>query len=180
MNKAFILSIITIFSLSACALWLADTSYHLKQAEELSRQGKFEEAILEYRQHMQVRLAIEKRPAWENPYLYLLMIGDIQLSQALVQEALLTFELAEKNKVDTSLISDRYRAVAAWYEKHEQLDSAIEVLKKYRDRDPLLFDSMLDRLAKEAVRRENSASRPSSAKPTPAASAASDRPKKSP
>ncbi|MBX7143246.1 MAG: hypothetical protein K1X79_02230 [Oligoflexia bacterium] len=147
-------AILSIGLASCSAIW-PDYAIHLKRAEELSRQEKYDEAIAEYREHMKLRLSLEKRPDWENPYLYLLMIGDIQLARQQIDAALATFELAEKNHVDNNLISDRYRAVASWYEKHDQLNLAIDTLKRYRDRDPLLFDSMLDRLAKELVHREN-------------------------
>lgn len=128
---------------------------HLQQAEEYSRQGKYSEAIEAYRSHMQERLAVKERPDWENPYFYLILIGDIQLGQAEVEQALLSYEQAEKEQVDKSLISDRFRSVASWYEKQGNLKQALEVLKKYRDRDPLLYDAILDRLAKQLVEEED-------------------------
>jgi tetratricopeptide (TPR) repeat protein len=140
---------------------------YLEKAEEFSRQAKYDEAIDAYRKHMRYRLSLEDRPPWENPYLYLLMIGDLQLNQDKPEEARASYELAEKNKVDTALISDRYRYLATWYDKRGDIDAALKILSTYRDRDDMLFDVMRDRLAKELVKRE----REGSLIPTPTPSA---------
>jgi tetratricopeptide (TPR) repeat protein len=128
---------------------------YLQQAEELSRKGEYDRAIEAYRKHIDYRLSLEKRPAWENPYLYLLLIGDLQLQQGKVEEALSTYEEAEKKEVDLPLVSDRYRYVAGWYEKQGKLDEAFEVLTRYRERDPLLMDAVRDRIARQKVERED-------------------------
>src|SRR5690606_31946453 len=137
---------------------------NLEAAEHFSREEKYDDAIAAYRKHMRYRLSLMDRPDWENPYLYLLMIGDLQLNQDKPDEALASYELAEKNKVDAALVSDRYRYLASWYEKQGRLDTAIEILTKYRDRDELLFDVMRDRIAKTLVENERAAA----ATPTPA------------
>jgi tetratricopeptide (TPR) repeat protein len=128
---------------------------HLQRAEELSRQKKFDEAIAEYREHIETRLSVRDRPEWENPYFYLILIGDTQLGQGNIDAALQSFELAEQNKVDRLLVSDRYRYVASVYEKQGDLARALEILKKYRDRDPGFYDSIMDRIAKEMTLRED-------------------------
>ena len=135
----------------------------VEQAEELSRQGQYPAAIELYREHMNDRLAVGSRPEWENPYFYLLLIGDVQLGQGDPGAAISSYEEAERMKVEPSLISDRYRAVGRWYEEHNQLQKALDVLSKYRDRDPLLFDAMLDRIAKELTAQEDG--RPTARKP---------------
>ena len=127
----------------------------VRQAEELSRQGDYSSAIVLYREHMQERLSLQSRPEWENPYFYLLLIGDVQLGQGQPEAALATYEEAEQMKVEPTLISDRYRAVGRWYQEHGQSQRALEVLSKYRDRDSLLFDAMLDRIAKELTAKED-------------------------
>ena len=128
----------------------------LERAEELSREGKYQEAIEAYRSHMAFRLKVPKRPEWENPYFYLILIGDIQLGQGLIEEAEKSYALAEENKVDEYLVSDRFRGIARWYEEQGKLPEAITFLNRYRDRDPLLYESMLDRLAKELTLKEDS------------------------
>lgn len=121
----------------------------LLNAEELSSEGKHDEAIAAYHEHIATRLEVADRPEWENPYFYLLNVGDIELSRGNVDKALAAYEEAEREKVDLPLVADRYRAVASWYEEHGQLEKALEILTKYRDKDPLIFDSMLDRVARE-------------------------------
>ena len=121
----------------------------LLDAEQLTSDGKHDEAIAAYREHIANRLEVTDRPEWENPYFYLLNVGDIELSRGNVDKALATYEEAEHEKVDPPLVADRYRAVASWYEEHGQLEKALEILTKYRDKDPLIFDSMLDRVARE-------------------------------
>jgi predicted Zn-dependent protease len=107
--------------------------------------------------HVEDRLADKDRPEWENPYFYYLIIGDIKLRDNKVKEALASYEFAEAKKIDVQLVSDRYRYVAQWYEKQGKPDLAMEVLKKYRERDPLLFDAVLDRVAREITRKEDEA-----------------------
>ncbi len=129
----------------------------LERAEELSRQEKFDEAISLYRQHIAIRLEVKNKPEWENPYFYLLAIGDIQLHAGRFDEALKSFELAEQNKVEPLLISDRYRYVASLYERDGKFEEAIAILTTYRDRDPFLYDLARDRAAKALVQREEAA-----------------------
>ncbi len=130
-------------------------SENLRQADELSREGKYEEAIEAYRKHMEYRLTVTNRPEWENPYFYLLLIGDEYLHRGEPAKALEQYEEAERQKVHPTLISDRYRAVARWYEEHGQLQLSLDVLKKFRDRDSLLFDAMADRVARALTEQEN-------------------------
>ncbi|RIL09400.1 MAG: hypothetical protein DCC75_06610 [Proteobacteria bacterium] len=129
----------------------------LEKAEELSRQGKYDQAIEAYRQHLEDRLKVKDRPEWENPYFYLILIGDIELGQGKRAEALQNYEEADKRGVDVYLISDRIRSVAYSYEKDGKLAEALQLLEKHRAKDALLFDSMLDRIAKELVEVEESA-----------------------
>lgn len=139
--------------LLARSVGLGPTSY-LEKAEALSSEGRYDEAVEAYRSHIDYRLSLDHRPDWENPYLYLLLIGDIRLRQEKLEEALRSYEEAEAKKVDLPLVSDRYRYAASWLEKRGKLQEALDVLTKYRERDPLLMDSMRDRIAKEIVRRE--------------------------
>mgnify|MGYP006297132575 CR=1 FL=1 len=107
-----------------------------------------------YREHISNRLEVTDRPEWENPYFYLLNVGDIELNRGEVDKALAAYQEAEREKVELPLVADRYRAVASWYEEHGQLERALEILTKYRDKDPLIFDSMLDRVARELTESE--------------------------
>lgn len=156
-----ILSLFFIVTALGCTTSFYYGSYYigdyknLRRAEEYLRQKEYDKACHEYELHIERRLAVEDRPEWENPYFYYLLIGDVRLRQENVPAALKAYEFAEKMKVETQLVSDRYRYVAGWYEKKGDFRSAIEILERYRDRDPLLFDSMLDRLAKQLTAAED-------------------------
>lgn len=127
---------------------------HLEEAEEATRQGDITRAIESYQRHIAHRLTITDRPAWENPSFYELMIGDLELRRGDIAAALQAFERAERAGIDAGLVSDRYRAVGSWLEQQQRPNEALALLKKYRERDPLLFDAMLDRIAKEVTHRE--------------------------
>lgn len=99
---------------------------HLERAEALSSDGRYEEAIEEYRMHIDHRLALENRPDWENPYLYYLIIGDLELNRGRPEEALRAYEAAESRGVDAPLVSDRYRYAASWFERRGELERALE------------------------------------------------------
>lgn len=138
---------------TGCTSWF-DNSSSLYRAEELTQREQYDEAITAYREHIDDRLHVSNRPEWENPHFYLLRIGDIKLRQGDPKAALDSYQEAEREKVEPSLISDRYRAVASWYVEKGRLQEAFELLKTYRDRDSLLFDAMLDRIGRELTKQE--------------------------
>ena len=148
-----VITLLGLFSYSACHSLSGESSLH--RAEELSREGRYEDAIAAYREHIDDRLAVD-RPDWENPYFYLLKVGDLQLSMEQPEAALRTFAEAESHKVDPDLVSDRYRSVAHWYLDHEKPQEAFDLLKTHRQRDSLLFDALLDRVARALVEGESS------------------------
>ncbi|MDZ4784923.1 MAG: hypothetical protein SGJ02_02490 [bacterium] len=156
-----IICLVFILSFTACspkvffALYRWGEYGYIKNAEEALRQKKYDQACELYQKHIEYRLSVIDRPEWENPYFYYLIIGDIRLRQSKVEEALSAYELAEKMKIEPQLVSDRYRFVAGWYEENGELKKAIKVLETYRNRDLLLFDAMLDRLAREIVKKED-------------------------
>jgi tetratricopeptide (TPR) repeat protein len=133
---------------------------NLKQAEELTRQKEFKKAIEQYLAHVQKRLELETRPEWENPYFYYILIADLHLKLDQVPEALESLETAEKEGVEKGLLSDRFRYIANWLTEKKRHKEALEVLEKYRDRDPLLFDLSLDRIARELTKIEEEKTEP--------------------
>lgn len=152
--------LVTAISLGGCSL----SSDELRRAEELTREGRYDEAIAAYREHMESRLEVTDRPEWENPYFYLILIGDVQLSRGDPTAALTIYEESESKllscqdpeakKFHETLLSDRYRAVASWFAEHEQLEKALEILRRFRHRDTLIFDAHLDRVARTLTERE--------------------------
>jgi len=129
-------------------------SFRIK-ADDFSSKKKYSEAIQAYWDHINQRLAVQSKPDWENPYIYLLDIGDLYLEQNKVDQAMEAYLGAEKQGVKDGYINDRLRFVASWYEEHGELEKAIQHLKKYRERDELLFDLMLNRLARKLVDSED-------------------------
>lgn len=150
--------VLTVFSvLCSCHSISVDgsgVSPHLERAEKLSADGNFEEAIAEYRAHMQDRIRDLQRPTWENPHFYLLLIGDLLLAQGRVSEAEQSFLEAERAGVEIANVNDRLRTLAIYFEKHKDYRAALAVLEKYRSRDPLLFEGMADRIAKRLAYEE--------------------------
>jgi hypothetical protein len=129
--------------------------------------GKHDEAIVLYRAHMQERQELTSRPDWENPWFYLLLIGDIELNRDAPTEALARYLEAGSNGIHSSLISDRIRSLARWYEERGRLREAFDLLAAHRELDTLLFDAMLDRIGKAITKEENAAQASASPRPTP-------------
>jgi len=149
-------------SLSGCRIFYYEGglshpySYNLSKAEEKTREGKYDQAINFYKDHIEERLESKSRPKAENPFFYYLIIGDLELRQNSVEEALAAYELAEEKGVDKGLVSDRFRFVSSWYEKKGEYEKAVEILTRYNDRDPLLFDLVRDRIVREIIEAEDS------------------------
>ncbi len=160
LKKTTIALCIVATSLSGCSL----SSDELRRAEELTKEGRYDEAIAAYKEHMESRLEVTNRPEWENPYFYLILIGDVQLSRGDPVAALTIYEESESKlascedpeakKFHETLLSDRYRAVASWYAEHEQFERALEILRRHRNRDTLIFDAHLDRVARALTEKE--------------------------
>lgn len=118
------------------------------------RQGRVDEAILRYRNHIEWRKSIKDRPTWENPYFYLLLIGDLYAEQGDLEAAERSYLEAQAEGIEPSLVSDRYRFLGGKYEMRGDLEGATKVLKAHRHLDPLLFDAVLDRVVREQTRLE--------------------------
>jgi len=141
------------------------SSYHndRETADQLSGQGKYEEAVAAYLRHIKQRLSVKERPKWENPYIYFLDIGDIYLEQGNVTEALRYYQMAEDKGVKPGYVNDRYRYVASWYENQNKLKEALEHLNRFASKDPFLFGIMQDRIAKRIVAQEQEKESPDTA-----------------
>jgi tetratricopeptide (TPR) repeat protein len=154
------LATLTLSWSTGCSLGTIPTpSAWLMKAEEASSSARYEDAIEAYRKHIAYRLNA-KRPDWENPYFYELKIGDIHLHQSRPKKALEAYLSAWKHGVSDQMVSDRIRAVARWYERSKQLQKSFELLAEYRELDSLLFDSILDRIARQLSEQEASNTQP--------------------
>jgi tetratricopeptide (TPR) repeat protein len=147
--------------LSGCSFYYGFGTFefsrnHRNQAESLTKEGRYQEAIAEYKLHLEQRLADPRRPADENPYFYYLMIGDMHLKLSDPAGAQTAYETARNEGVETALVSDRFRLLAQWYEERREHEKAIAVLHQFRDLDPLMFDYEIDRIHKTMVREEES------------------------
>jgi len=159
MKTLFSTAAVSVFLLVSCAGALFGPGGYrfLQKAEEAMRQKDYEGAITLYNKHIQYRLSLDSRPEWENPWFYLLMIGDIELGRGRPAEAVQAYEQAEKEAVDPKLVADRYRFAAKWYEDQGRLQEAFDLLSRHRSLDTILFDIMLDRLSREITIREETA-----------------------
>jgi len=148
-----LLLIIALLLLTSCSS--TASSRELRQAEEFARKGDYVQAIESYTRHVELRLNLENRAEWENPYFYYLLIGDLYLAMDDLDNARQSYEYAESKEVHNSLIADRYRFLASWYEQRGDYRTSLEILAEYRDRDPLLFDVIKDRIARQAIYEED-------------------------
>lgn len=144
--------IIMLLIVAGCAL--TSTQGYVHEAESLAQEGRYEEAIEAYRAHMEERRADTDRPTWENPSFYLLAIGDLQLQQNNPSAARATYDEAGRQEVDPRLVTDRYLALALWYEDKGKLKEALGVLNVYRSRDPELLNGTFTRIAKKLTEQE--------------------------
>jgi tetratricopeptide (TPR) repeat protein len=151
-TRYVLVSIIVVTMASAgCQM---SASHYRQTAEEFRSEGRYKESNEAYLRHIESRLLVPDRPEWENPYIYLLDIGDNHLAEGDVREALRFYEKADGEGVDESYITDRIRGVSTWYEERGQLREAIALLKRYRERDELLIDMILDRLSRQLAEQE--------------------------
>ena len=127
---------------------------HATIADDLRKEGKLKESIAEYEQHVSDRLASKRKFPDENPYFYYLLIGDVYLELDDPAEARRAYERALDEKVEPRLTSARLRRLGQWYEEKGKYEEALEVLKKYRDLDPEMYNLDIDQVHKAIVKKE--------------------------
>ncbi|HMO02016.1 MAG TPA: lysophospholipid acyltransferase family protein [Oligoflexia bacterium] len=127
---------------------------NLKLAEEYAAKKEWSKAIRHYYAHINDRNLVKNRPDWENPYFYLIAIGDIHLEEKKYKLALDRYLEAEAKGIPQTLVTDRIRLIAAKLKDDGALKDAFEHLKKFKDRDSLIFDGLLDSLAKQITQTE--------------------------
>ncbi len=139
--------------LCGCGAYMFETNY-LAQAEVHTEKNEYQQAIESYQHHIEQRLADSKRAQWENPYFYLIRMGDLYLKLENPSGALEKYIEAENQNVEKELVSDRIRSLASWYESKNELRKAIDLLALHREKDQFLFDSMLNRMTRKLTELE--------------------------
>lgn len=145
-----------LLSLSSC-FWFVFSSgeSHARVAAKLREQKKYAEAITEYRAHISSRLTDSNREQDENPYFYLILIGDTYLESGDQERALESYIEAKDRAVETALVVDRVRRVARLYHEAGRSKEAVSILKRYRELDPFVFDLDIDENLKAIVMEED-------------------------
>lgn len=156
MKKTFKVSLLFLL-LQACngPIFERSSASLPQRAQDAAAQGEFDTAIDLYHEHISYRRKDPAREEWENPSFYLLFIGDMYLKKAEPQKALDNYQRALDEKVEIELVADRIRSLATWYEEHNQLQDAFNLLENFRAKDPLLFDSALDRVSRKLTAQED-------------------------
>lgn len=150
----FLNFLLTVF-FSSCTFYNPKNSL-LSRADAALENKEYDEAITLYKEHIESRLDNPLRSSWENPYFYLIVIGDVYIEKKEPKKAEITFLKAEKKGVKKPLINDRLLKLASYYEKNHQFSEAIELLDKNIDRDPILFEGYLDKISRYQTTFEDS------------------------
>ncbi len=127
---------------------------HAQHADNLMKRGQYREAINEYQQHLNSRLADRTRAPDENPHFYLVLIGDAYVKLNEPKAAKSAYEQALAHNVEREIISDRLRGLGRWYAERKAFDEAIQVLREHRELDAIMFDYEIDRTHKLWVDHE--------------------------
>ncbi len=154
------ITLVALLLLQGCIFFPTNRPSRAQVAGELRTEGKFDEAIAEYRAHIADRAASPSRTADENPSFYLVLIGDIELERGNYEAAKSSYATAREENVGKELVGDRYRLLAESYAKEHRFEEAIAVLKEGRALDPLLFDIAIDDLHKRSLQEEDQATHP--------------------
>ena len=154
-RNGFFLFPLLVFSGCFFGVWTIGPS-HAQRAAQLRTEKRYDEAIAEYRIHMEERRRDSHRPPEENPSFYELLIGDTYAEAGRTEEAEAAYTRAVDEGVHVELVNFKLRHLAQALEEKGKLQEAIDFLKKYRDRDPVMFDYDIDRLHKKIVAQEES------------------------
>jgi len=127
------------------------------QAQTLIKNGEIDQGIILYQEHMLERLKNPWRPDSENPYFYLILIGDAEKDRKNYEKAIEYYKEALSHRVADDLILSRMREVAFELFHTGQEDPAIELLQSFHKLDPLFIDGTIDELNKLKLEKLNQA-----------------------
>jgi len=144
-----------LLSLSGCSYFGINNNLSLaRKAEAAQKEGDCDKAIEYYQLHIESRIEEDKKADKENPWFYLVKIGDCQLQQGKEEDALNTYLEAKSKKVYPDLIADRLMKIVDVRIKNKRYEQAVALLKNHREIDELKFDSRIDEIHKEVVANE--------------------------
>jgi len=103
---------------------------------------------------MDERIRTEGRLAGENPYFYLILIGDLHLDLDEPKKALQNYLEAHSRSVAHELVVSRIRRVALYYSERSNYAAALNLLATFRELDAEIFDATIDRIHRESVKSE--------------------------
>ena len=158
MNRNALLTLLLLFplALSSCILLgFERRPSYAKLGSQLRCEKRYDEAVERYREHIEARLEDSRREPDENPYFYLIIIGDIYLEQGNTEKAMESFIEAKQKEVELALVADRVRRAAQVLRSQKKLREAVSLLKEFRELDDFGFDLDLDELLKEIVALED-------------------------
>ncbi len=157
MKVTKLFALLLVSGISAC---LFRSPSHLALAEGLRKQGQYDAAISEYRLYISERSKVKGLPKDQDPNFYELLIGDCFLGMGKPEDALAAYLKAKELGMQDDLVAGKLRALAQYYEDKSEYQVAIELLKKYRTLDPLLFDLDIDRNHKKLIQAADLDSQP--------------------
>lgn len=125
-------------------------------AEDLRKQRKYQEAIVEYQKHIDNKLKQkDNQNSALNPYFYYLLIGDCYLELQKFDAAKKSYLTALEYEIEKELVGAKLRALAEKLEESGQLENAINLLMENRELDTLLFDIDIDKFHKKMLEGED-------------------------
>ena len=152
------ISLLLMFLLFGCSVFAPNKpsgfSSLAKQADQARKAGDCDKAIPLYREHLHRRLKDSKRPKSENPWFYLILIGDCLVDQDKEDVAVSVYLEAKEKKVLPELVADRFIRISERMTSNNRFSEAMRFLKKHREIDELLFDARIDEIHKRMVAME--------------------------
>ncbi len=125
------------------------------RAESFRKDGKFDQAITEYQAYIDERLKRKDFPPDQSPYFYYLLIGDSYVGLGRPDDAEKAYLTALDNGTEQSLVAGKMRALADWFETRGEYETAIELLQRHHNLDPLLYNIEIDQLHKKLIEAED-------------------------
>ena len=157
-NKTFNYSLYISLAFSLFCCFSCSSNKNISLADKAAQEfndGDLEQARKNYFRHMKKRLLDESRPNDENPFFYLVLIGDIYLKEEKLERAFYFYRVGHGKKVKTPLIAYRIRKVALAYHKNKQSEIALDILREYRELDEFAFDAEKDKIHREYINQLN-------------------------